>query len=104
MTHFIGGGQRSHAVMRAAITGNMEKHTEPSARAVRPAARASYPTMRAISCTKVCASRELVDAERSWESFAWRQGCVDTCALRGILGLDMVGDLEIERLEGKSKR
>lgn len=49
--------------------------------------------MRAISWTRVCTSREVVDAERSWESLAWRQGWVDMWAFfgRGILnGFDVV--------------
>jgi hypothetical protein len=62
-------------------------HTVPSCCAVSPAPRASYPIIRAISCTRVCASREPVEAERSCESLAWRHGCVETWA---FLGRDMM--------------
>ena len=63
----------------------------PSCLLVRPEARASYPTRRAISCTSVCTSLEGVAAERSWESFACRQGWEDTWALGGREGA-MVGE------------
>lgn len=46
-------------------------------------ARASQATIRAISCTRALVSFEEVDAERSWESFAWRQGCLETWTLEG---------------------
>jgi hypothetical protein len=62
-------------------------HTVPSCWAVRPAPSASYPIIRAISCTRVCASRGPVEAERSCESLAWRHGCVETWA---FLGSDMM--------------
>jgi hypothetical protein len=58
-------------------------HTVPSSFTDSPALRASYPTMRAISCTSVCASRHPVCAERSWESLARRHGCVEMCAFLG---------------------
>jgi hypothetical protein len=59
------------------------ERTVPCCCAVKLAPSASYPTMRAISCTSVCASRDPVDAERSWESLAWRHGWTETCAFFG---------------------
>lgn len=46
-------------------------------------ARASQPIIRAISCTRDFVSFEEVDSERSWESFAWRHGCLETRTLEG---------------------
>jgi hypothetical protein len=37
----------------------------------------------AISLTSVLVSRALVDFDRSWESFARRQGCFEMCTLAG---------------------
>lgn len=46
-------------------------------------ARASHPIISAISCTRAFVSFEEVDTERSWESFAWRQGCLEMWTLDG---------------------
>jgi hypothetical protein len=50
---------------------------------LNPAAVASKPTIRAISWTKAFVSRAFAVLARSWESFAWRHGCVETCTLGG---------------------
>jgi hypothetical protein len=67
-----------------------EERTVPSFCAFRPAPSASYPTMRAISCTRVWASLGPVFADRSWESLAWRHGWEETCAFLGRLEEDIV--------------
>jgi len=45
---------------------------------LNPAAVASNPTIIAISWTRALVSRALVLLSRSWDSLAWRHGCVDT--------------------------
>ena len=46
-------------------------------------ASASQPTMRLMSWINCFVSRAVVDWDRNWESFARRQGCVETCTLSG---------------------
>lgn len=50
-------------------------------------ARASQPIINAISFTRAFVSRDEVDEERSWESFAWRQGCLETWTFGGRLDM-----------------
>lgn len=50
---------------------------------VSPVAKASTAMIDAISCTRVLVSRGLVLADRSWESFAWRQGWVEIWTFAG---------------------
>jgi len=66
------------------------ERTVPISFVFRPEASASYPTMRAISCTSVCTSRELVPTERSSESLAFRHGCVETWALLGKVDMIVI--------------
>lgn len=49
----------------------------------RPVAKASTAIMEEISWTRSLVSRGVVLSERSWESFAWRQGCWETLMLGG---------------------
>lgn len=80
-----------------------DERTVPSCTDFNADPSASYPTMRAMSCTRVCASRHPVFAERSCESLAWRHGWTEMCALFGrsvdamVDCLDgvMFGDLEV---------
>lgn len=58
-------------------------HTVPVLLKVRPFANASTPRIVAISSTSALVSRGEVLAERSWESFAWRQGWVEMWTLGG---------------------
>lgn len=48
---------------------------------LKPRAKASQPTIVAMSWTRVLVSLALVDAERSWLSFARTQGCVEIWTL-----------------------
>lgn len=57
--------------------------TVPVFATVRPLANASTPIIDEISWTSALVSRGLVLAERSWESFAWRQGWVETWTFEG---------------------
>lgn len=57
--------------------------TVPASCAFSAEPSASYPTIRAISCTSVCASRQPVDAERSCDSLACKHGWVETWAFLG---------------------
>jgi hypothetical protein len=50
---------------------------------LKPAAVASIPTIKAISWTRAFVSRAFVVVARSWESLAWRHGCVETWTLWG---------------------
>jgi hypothetical protein len=50
---------------------------------LRPEARASQPSISEISCTSAFVSRGLVALSLSWESLAWRQGCVETWTFGG---------------------
>lgn len=42
-------------------------------------ASASMPRIVVMSWTMRCVSREFVDFERSWESFAFKHGCCEMC-------------------------
>ena len=53
----------------------------------------------AISLTSVLVSRALVDFDRSWESFARRQGCFEMCTLAGSVVV-----IVIVRRRGLKKR
>ena len=66
-----------------------EGHTVPDVLTFHPAANASTPRMVAISWTRLRVSRVVVDADRSWESLAWRRGWEETCTLEGRA---MMGD------------
>jgi hypothetical protein len=55
----------------------------PASCALSAEPSASYPTIRAISWTSVCASRQPVDAERSCDSLACKHGWVETWAFLG---------------------
>jgi len=49
----------------------------------RPAAVASQPRMKEISWTRAFVSLAFAVLERSWESLAWRHGCVETWTFGG---------------------
>lgn len=51
---------------------------------------ASHPTIKLISCTSAFVSLEFAELDLSCESFAWRQGCVETWTFGGRLEVDMV--------------
>lgn len=57
--------------------------TVPVFTTVSPFANASTPIIDEISWMSALVSRGLVLAERSWESFAWRQGWVETWMFEG---------------------
>lgn len=57
--------------------------TVPVFATVSPLANASTPIIDEISWMSALVSRGLVFAERSWESFAWRQGWVETWTFEG---------------------
>lgn len=57
--------------------------TVPVFATVSPFANASTPIIDEISWMRALVSRGLVLAERSWESFAWRQGWVETWMFGG---------------------
>lgn len=59
------------------------EHTVPPSALFTLEPSASHPIIRAISLTRAFVSREVVEADRSWESFAWRQGCLETWTLAG---------------------
>jgi len=50
---------------------------------LNPAAVASKPTIREISWTRAFVSRAFAVLARSWESLAWRHGCVETWTFGG---------------------
>lgn len=50
---------------------------------VSPWAKASTPRIEAISSTSALVSRGVVLWERSWESFAWRQGWAEIWTFGG---------------------
>ena len=57
-------------------------------------AKASQPRINAISLTKALASLALVCLERNCDSFARRQGCLETCKFAGSGDEDMMDDRE----------
>ena len=61
----------------------MTMPTVPVFTTVSPFANASTPIIDEISWMSAFVSRGLVLAERSWESFAWRQGWVETWIFEG---------------------
>jgi hypothetical protein len=75
-------------VYRCGRTG--ERGTVPLEVTDTLVASASHPIISAISFTRAFVSREVVDEERSWESFACRQGCLETWTLGGRGVDDMV--------------
>ena len=82
------------------LTGGREKKrlTVPLGETSRPAS-ASTAMIVAISLTSVLVSRALVDFDRSWESFARRQGCFEMCTLAGSVVV-----IVIVRRRGLKKR
>lgn len=74
--------------------GMREGLTVPLDVVVKAVAKASQPRMRAISCTRAFVSRAMAVFERSWESFAIRQGCLERCTLGGRVVVDMIGRFE----------
>lgn len=62
------------------VLGN-ERLTVPVDIVCNPDASASHATIRAMSWTKVLVSRALASLDRSWESFARRQGWVEIWTL-----------------------
>lgn len=83
------------------LTGGREKKrlTVPLGEISRPAS-ASTPMIVAISLTSVFVSRALVDFDRSWESFARRQGCFEMCTLAGSVVAIMI----VRMREAKKRR
>jgi hypothetical protein len=83
------------------LTGGREKKrlTIPLGETSRPAS-ASTPMIVAISLTSVFVSRALVDFDRSWESFARRQGCFEMCTLAGSVVAIMI----VRRREVKEEK
>jgi hypothetical protein len=76
-----------------------ERRTVGPEETVSPAAVASIPMIRAISWTRALVSRALVVLDRSWESLAWRHGCVETWTLGGRdeeLMLTVYGGVEVD--------
>lgn len=55
---------------------------------LNPSANASTARMEEISCTRALVSRGFAVWERSWESFAWRQGWVEMWM---FWGWDIIG-------------
>jgi hypothetical protein len=84
------------------LTGEREKKrlTVPLGETSRLAS-ASTAMIVAISLTSVFVSRALVDFDRSWESFARRQGCFEMCTLAGSVVAIIVKRREIK--EGRKR-
>lgn len=57
--------------------------TVPASTLFRDTANASQATMVATSWMRILNSRALVVGFRSWESFAFMQGWLETCTLDG---------------------
>lgn len=78
--------------------GQREGLTVPLDVVCKEVAKASQPRMRAISCTRAFVSRALMELERSWESLAIRQGCLEMWTLGGRLVVDMFGRFEDHKI------
>jgi len=52
-----------------------------------------------MSLTRIFVSRAVVECDRNWESFARRQGCVETWTLAGVVEAIMVQGGRMSRIE-----
>lgn len=74
--------QQTHPTTQTPLRTRFTRTFGPGVEA-RAEPSASHPRISDISCTSAFTSRDDVDADLSWPSFASRHGCVETRTLAG---------------------